>query len=104
MLNWLTQYAAWQKALVSEWVGLVHQQQMQMFLQREILKTVIEYECIDPEFFDGEEARLDAVFVHYNQNTGEVFRQHVWFVAGPLGIEENLLTVAHHFGRWRFSV
>ncbi len=87
------QDAAGEQVAVAEGVGLVHKEEVEPALERQVLETVVEDKGVAAEFLDGVGAGLDAVFVHQHDDAGEVAREHEGFVAGDLGIEEDGLAV-----------
>ena len=60
-----------------------------------ILKTVIQQQRVAAEFLNRVTAALHPVLVHQHDDILEIGREHVRFVAGHVGIEQQRFTVGH---------
>jgi len=100
----LAEDAAGQKAVVAEGVGFVHQEEIELAAEREVLEAVVEEENVGAKFLDGVLAGLDSVFVHQHNDAGEIAGEHEGLVPGFGGIEEDVLAVADDLGRGVLAV
>ena len=64
-----------------------------------ILKAVVEQQGVAAEFFDRVTAGFHAVFVHENDDVLEIGREHVGFVAGGFGIEQERFAIGNNARR-----
>ena len=104
MLDGLAQNAARQEEAVAERVGLVHEQQVEPALERQVLEAVVEHQCVATKTRNGIRPRLHAILIHQHDDARQIARQHERLVAGQLGVEQHLLAVADDARRRRFSV
>ncbi len=65
----------------------------------QVLEAVVEQKGVAAEILDGVTAALDAVFVHQHHDVPEIGSEHVGFVAGRLGIEQEGFSVRDQAGR-----
>ncbi|MEI9864975.1 MAG: hypothetical protein WDN00_10550 [Limisphaerales bacterium] len=63
--------------------------------QMPVLKTVVEHQRVAAEFFNRVTPAFHAVLVHEHDDILEVRRQHVRFVAGHLGVEQERFAIGH---------
>src|SRR5215213_8876941 len=64
-----------------------------------ILKAVVEQKDVAAEFLDGVTAGFDAVFVNEDNDVAQVGGEHVRFVAGGFGIEQERFAVGDNARR-----
>ena len=64
----LTQRAPGQQELVPKRCLSIHEHHIQPMLEMEILKSVVEQQCVDLPFLDGEPAAFHPVFVHQHDH------------------------------------
>src|ERR1043165_3244478 len=64
-----------------------------------ILKTVVEQQDIAAEFLDRVAAGFDAVFIDEDNDVAKIGSEHVGFVAGSFGIEQERFAVGNNAGR-----
>lgn len=95
----LAEGAAWQEVFITERGLAVHEDDVHAMAETLVLETVVEEQHIRVEMAKGVQTAFDAVFVHEHADTGEVFGQHVWFIAGAAGIEEDLFAIRDD-ARW----
>ncbi len=112
--RWLTQEAARQNAVITKWIGVVHEYNIHSLMNFQILKPVVEHQCVATQLANGIFSRFHAVFIHQHGDIGQVGRQHIGFVPGQIGIEQQTLAIGHHARKpflffknllpeWRFS-
>ena len=90
------QGAARQQMLVAERLLAVNQHHVvAAAAQMPVLKTVVEQQRVAAEFFNRVTPALHAVLVHQHDDVLEVGRQHVRFVAGHFGIQQQRFAVGH---------
>ena len=93
----LAQHPAGQQGAVAERIAAVHEQQVDLAAQRQILQTVVEQDGVHAEATQGEAPALDAVAVDDDHDAvaAQVLREHVRFVAGFIRTDEHRATVRH---------
>ena len=64
----LTQRAPGKQELVPKGCLSIHEHHVQPMLEMEILKSVVEQQCVDLPFIDGEPAAFHPVFVHQHDH------------------------------------
>ena len=74
VLDRLAEDAAREQIAVPEGIGLVHQQQIETPLQRQILKTIVQHEGVTAKFLNRIRAGLHPVLVHEHDHSGEIPR------------------------------
>ena len=99
VLDGLAEDAARQQVAVAEGIGLVHEQQVEAALERQVLEAVVEHERVAAKLLDRKLAGLHAVLVDEHDHAGEIFREHVGLVAGLLAVEQHVRAVAHNARR-----
>lgn len=104
VVDGFAQNASREELAVAERIGLVDEDKVEPAFERAILETVIQNERIHSEFLDRVGSCLDAVFIHHDDDTRQVFGEHVGFIARQRGIEQHPLAIADHLGVWIFSM
>ena len=93
----LAQRAARQHMLVAERLLVINQHHVHApAAQFPVLKPVVQQQRVAAEFFNRVTAAFHAVFVHQNDDVLEVGREHVRFVPGGFGIQEQRFSVGDH--------
>ena len=64
-----------------------------------VLKTVIEEQRVAAELLDRVTTALHTVLVHEHDDVLEVGREHIGFVAGHFGVEQERFTIGNDAGR-----
>ncbi len=90
----LAQRAAREQMLVAERLLAVNQHHVvPAAAQIPVLKAVVEQQRVAAEFFNRVTPALHAVLVHQHDDVLEIRREHVRFVAGHFGIEQQRFAV-----------
>ncbi len=95
----LAQQAAGQESAVAEGVALIHEQQVDLSRQFEVLETIIKDEGVHPEVLHRVASRRGPVFRHQDDHAGKVSGQHVGFVPGDVGAEQRAVSQADDLRR-----
>jgi hypothetical protein len=74
--------------MVAERVIAVNEADIEAALEGEVLKAIVEQECVASILGDGVAAALDAVFIDEDDHIFEIGSEHVRLVAGLFAIEE----------------
>ena len=93
MANRFPQDPSRQEASVTEWIRLINKQKVQLTLEGEVLKTVIQYYHVNPKLLDRISTGIHSVLVSQNNGSGQITRQHEGLVSGFFGIQENFLPI-----------
>lgn len=99
MIGRLAKRSAREKELVSVRSFAIDEDNIKSFLQREILKSIIQEKRIGFEFSNGIQTSLDAVFINNDRDIVKIVSQHEGFISGVLGIEEEGFSVRDQAGR-----
>ena len=90
------QGAARQQVLVAERLLAVNQHDvLPPAAQSPVLKTVVQQQRVAAEFLNRVTPALHAVLVHQHHHVLQIRREHVGFVAGHFGIEQERFAVGH---------
>ena len=95
----LAQDSARQHVAVAEGIGGVHQHDVDVRLEHEILKAVVENDDVGLVLIHGVQPRLDPVLVDQHGDVAQIRREHVGFIAGVVGFEQQIVPVGDHLGR-----
>lgn len=95
----LAQRAAREHEFVSERRRAVHQHDVELAAQFQILKSVVEDERVTIVVAHRPAPGFHPVFVHHHRDAWQIPRQHEWFVPGVRGVAEHFGAGAHDGGR-----
>ncbi len=95
----LPQFAGGKNHTVSERPALVAQQNIEVAVQSQVLKSVVEDQCIHTPLFDGVLSGGVAVFPGQHRNVFQTAGDHHRLIPRDLRRQQDLLTVAHHVDR-----
>ena len=79
--------------------GGVHQQNIDVGFQPEILEAIVQHQRIHTVFFNGVKSGLDTVLIHDHAHIFQVAGEHVGFIAGVHGVQQQIFAVGNHPGR-----
>ena len=77
----------------------IHQHDIQFMRQFQILHAVVQQQGVAPQVLNGEDAGLDAVFVHQHRHAVQIFGEHERFISGMQGAQVARFPVAGDFGK-----
>ena len=91
----LAEHAAGQHGAVAEGIAAVHEQEIDLPAQRQVLQTVVKQDGIHAETAERETAAFDTIAVHDDHDAvaAEVLREHVGLVAGFVGTDEHRASI-----------
>ena len=99
VLDRFAQKPARQNMMVVERGSRVHEQNVDVRLETQILEAVIKDQGIGAELVDGVQSRFDAVLVNQNDNVFQVGGEHERFVARRNGVQQEIFAVGYHARR-----
>ena len=77
----------------------IHQHDIQFMRQFQILHAVVQQQGVAPQVLNGEDAGLDAVFIHQHRHAVQIFGEHERFISGMQGAQVARFPVAGDFGK-----
>ena len=84
---------------VPEGIRGVHQYDIDVRFQHQILKSVIQDQHVCPVMFDGVQSGFHPVFIHQNRHPFQVGGKHVRLVPGIHGVQQKFIAVRNDLGR-----
>ena len=88
-----------QDMAIAERIGRIDQHDIDVRLEHQILEAVIEDYHIALEVVNGVNAGFHPVFVHDHRHIVQVGSQHIRFITGIFGIQQQIFAVGHDFRR-----
>lgn len=67
--------------------------------QLQILHAVVQQQGVAPQVLNGEDAGLDAVFIHQHRHSVQIFGEHERFITGIQGAQVARFSVAGDLGK-----
>lgn len=98
VLGWLTESATGEEIFVSKGSEAVDEDDVEAMTEAKVLEAIVEEDGIDFVFADGGEAAFDAILIDEDDDVFEIVREHVWFIAGGAGVEEEGFAVGDEPG------
>ncbi len=74
----------------------IHQQNIDVGFQTQVLESVIQNQRIGVEFLNGIESGFHPVLIHEDSHLFQIGGQHVRFVTGSHGVEQQVFAVGNH--------
>ena len=99
MLDRLAHQPARQNVMIIERRSGIHQDDIDVRLQTQILESVIEDQHIGPELLDRIKSGFDAVLIDQHGDILEIGSQHIWFIARGNGVMQKIFPIGDNAGR-----